>query len=133
MPLGQARAEAERLAAELARFPQVCLRADRASAYAQWARISRPLSTVRVARAKGHCASRLARAQAGSQRVPVAEATSKTSEWNGDQRNAYILKTSMPDFMRIGGVTGWLRAAAVAGVAGVPCLLTSTLKWWRTS
>jgi mandelate racemase len=26
----------------------------------------------------------------------------------------------MPDFMRIGGVTGWLRAAAVAGVAGVP-------------
>ncbi len=36
VPLGQARAEAERLAAELARFPQVCLRADRASAYAQW-------------------------------------------------------------------------------------------------
>ena len=26
----------------------------------------------------------------------------------------------MPDFMRIGGVTGWLRAAAIAGVAGVP-------------
>ena len=26
----------------------------------------------------------------------------------------------MPDFMRIGGVTGWLRAAAVAGAAGVP-------------
>ena len=26
----------------------------------------------------------------------------------------------MPDFMRIGGVTGWLRAAAMAGVAGVP-------------
>ena len=26
----------------------------------------------------------------------------------------------MPDFMRIGGVTGWLRAAAVAGTAGVP-------------
>jgi mandelate racemase len=26
----------------------------------------------------------------------------------------------MPDFMRIGGVTGWLRAAAVAGVAGIP-------------
>jgi mandelate racemase len=26
----------------------------------------------------------------------------------------------MPDFMHIGGVTGWLRAAAVAGVAGVP-------------
>jgi mandelate racemase len=26
----------------------------------------------------------------------------------------------MPDFMRIGGVTGWLRSAAIAGVAGVP-------------
>ena len=26
----------------------------------------------------------------------------------------------MPDFMRIGGITGWLRAAAVAGAAGVP-------------
>jgi mandelate racemase len=26
----------------------------------------------------------------------------------------------MPDLMRVGGVTGWLRAAAVAGAAGVP-------------
>ena len=26
----------------------------------------------------------------------------------------------MPDFMRIGGVTGWLRSAAIAGVAGIP-------------
>jgi mandelate racemase len=26
----------------------------------------------------------------------------------------------MPDMMRIGGVTGWLRAAAVAGAAGIP-------------
>jgi mandelate racemase len=26
----------------------------------------------------------------------------------------------MPDFMRIGGVTGWLRAAAIAGAAGLP-------------
>src|SRR5215211_5607099 len=26
----------------------------------------------------------------------------------------------MPDFMRIGGVTGWLRAAAIAGAAGMP-------------
>ena len=26
----------------------------------------------------------------------------------------------MPDFMRIGGVTGWMRSAAIAGVAGVP-------------
>ena len=26
----------------------------------------------------------------------------------------------MPDFMRIGGVTGWLRGAAIAGAAGIP-------------
>lgn len=26
----------------------------------------------------------------------------------------------MPDFMRIGGVTGWMRAQAIAGAAGVP-------------
>ncbi len=26
----------------------------------------------------------------------------------------------MPDFMRIGGVTGWLKAAAITGAAGVP-------------
>jgi mandelate racemase len=26
----------------------------------------------------------------------------------------------MPDFMRIGGVTGWLRSAAIAGTAGIP-------------
>ncbi len=26
----------------------------------------------------------------------------------------------MPDFMRIGGITGWLKAAAIAGAAGVP-------------
>jgi mandelate racemase len=26
----------------------------------------------------------------------------------------------MPDFMRIGGVTGWTRAAAIAGTAGIP-------------
>ena len=25
----------------------------------------------------------------------------------------------MPDLMRIGGVTGWLRAAAIAGAAGI--------------
>jgi mandelate racemase len=26
----------------------------------------------------------------------------------------------MPDFMRIGGITGWIRAAAISGVAGIP-------------
>jgi mandelate racemase len=34
------------------------------------------------------------------------------------RRNACDLV--MPDFMRIGGVTGWLRAAAIAGTAGIP-------------
>ncbi|HEV2817534.1 MAG TPA: crotonase/enoyl-CoA hydratase family protein [Allosphingosinicella sp.] len=33
---GAARAEAERLAAEIARFPSLCMRTDRASAYAGW-------------------------------------------------------------------------------------------------
>ncbi len=36
VPKGQARAEAQNLARELARFPQICLRADRMSAYRQW-------------------------------------------------------------------------------------------------
>ena len=36
VPAGAARAEAERLAAEIAAFPQLCLRTDRASAFEQW-------------------------------------------------------------------------------------------------
>ncbi len=36
VPKGQARAEAEKLAHEIARFPQLCMRADRMSAYLQW-------------------------------------------------------------------------------------------------
>ena len=36
VPHGQALTEAQRLAAEIARFPQVCLRADRMSCYRQW-------------------------------------------------------------------------------------------------
>jgi enoyl-CoA hydratase len=36
VPKGTAREAAERLAQEIARFPQGCMRADRASAYAQW-------------------------------------------------------------------------------------------------
>jgi enoyl-CoA hydratase len=35
-PKGTARAEAEKLAAELARLPQICMRHDRLSAYQQW-------------------------------------------------------------------------------------------------
>src|SRR5215469_14161526 len=36
VPRGRARAEAEALAAEIARFPQECMKNDRASAYEQW-------------------------------------------------------------------------------------------------
>lgn len=36
VPAGQARAEAEKLAHEIARFPQLCLQADRLSAHQQW-------------------------------------------------------------------------------------------------
>ena len=36
VPAGEALAAAEALAAEIARFPQVCMRADRASALSQW-------------------------------------------------------------------------------------------------
>lgn len=36
VPAGKAREEAEALALQLARFPQVCMRADRMSSYQQW-------------------------------------------------------------------------------------------------
>ncbi len=36
VPAGRARAEAEALAAEIARFPELCMRTDRASAIGQW-------------------------------------------------------------------------------------------------
>jgi enoyl-CoA hydratase len=36
VPKGEARSEAQRLAQEIARFPQICLRADRASVHEQW-------------------------------------------------------------------------------------------------
>lgn len=36
VPHGSARSEAEALARELTRFPQICMRADRMSAYEQW-------------------------------------------------------------------------------------------------
>ena len=36
VPTGEGRAAAEALAADIARFPQNCLRSDRLSAYEQW-------------------------------------------------------------------------------------------------
>jgi enoyl-CoA hydratase len=50
VPEGQARAEAERLAGEIARFPALCMRADRASALAQW---GLPLAEALRAEARG--------------------------------------------------------------------------------
>jgi enoyl-CoA hydratase len=38
VPRGTARREAEALAHQLTRFPQICMRADRRSAYEQWDR-----------------------------------------------------------------------------------------------
>jgi enoyl-CoA hydratase len=38
VPAGAARTEAEQLAGEIARFPPICVRSDRASAYEQWAK-----------------------------------------------------------------------------------------------
>jgi mandelate racemase len=37
-----------------------------------------------------------------------------------DALAAHACDLVMPDLMRIGGVTGWLRAAAIAGTAGIP-------------
>jgi enoyl-CoA hydratase len=36
VPAGQARAEAVKLAHEIARFPELCMRTDRMSAFRQW-------------------------------------------------------------------------------------------------
>ncbi len=38
--------------------------------------------------------------------------------WNAVRQQACDFV--MPDFMRIGGVIGWLKAAAIAGAAGTP-------------
>lgn len=65
VPEGQARAEAERLAAGIARFPQLCLRADRASALAQW---DLPLAEALRAEARGGAAPLQAEARAGAER-----------------------------------------------------------------
>jgi len=53
VPAGEARAAAEALAREIARFPSLCLRADRASAHAQW---DLPLAEALAAEARGGAA-----------------------------------------------------------------------------
>jgi enoyl-CoA hydratase len=65
VPKGQALFEAERLANEIARFPQLCLRTDRMSSYRQWS-----LSTEDALRAEGREGARplFAEAEAGAAR-----------------------------------------------------------------
>ena len=65
VPAAAARREAERLAAEIARFPQLCLRTDRASAYAQW---DLPLVDALAAEAKAGAAPLSAEAGQGAAR-----------------------------------------------------------------
>src|SRR5260370_235371 len=47
----------------------------------------------------------------------------ENSDGAGGLYTAFQMKACdyvMPDFMRIGGVTGWQRAAAIAAAAGIP-------------
>ena len=60
VPQGQARAEAQSLAAAIARFPQVCLRADRMSCHRQW-----DLDLVEALRNEGIEGNRPLREEAG--------------------------------------------------------------------
>jgi len=65
VPTGNARAEAERLAAEIACFPQLCLRADRASAFAAF---DDELAAALRAEGRGGAAPLAAEARAGAVR-----------------------------------------------------------------
>lgn len=65
VPAGEALAESRRLTAEIARFPQLCLRADRASALGQW---DLPLGQALRAEAEGGSAPIGEGARAGAAR-----------------------------------------------------------------
>ena len=65
VPAGEALATARALAADIARFPQLCLRADRASAFHQW---DRPLDAALKGEAHGGMAPLQAEAVAGAAR-----------------------------------------------------------------
>ena len=65
VPAGQSLAEAVRLAEEIARFPQLCLRADRASAYAAF---DHDLGAALAAEAHGGMAPLVAEARDGASR-----------------------------------------------------------------
>ena len=65
VPAGSALAAAQALAVDIAGFPQVCLRADRASAFHQW---DLPLAGALTAEAQGGTAPLKAEAEAGAAR-----------------------------------------------------------------
>ena len=65
VPAGTALAAARAIAADIARFPQICLRADRASALAQW---DLPLDAALLAEAHGGIAPLRAEAVTGAAR-----------------------------------------------------------------
>ncbi len=65
VPRGQARAAAEALAADIAAVPQVCMRADRRSAYEQW---DMSLQSALIAEARGGLASVEQEALVGARR-----------------------------------------------------------------
>ena len=65
VPAGEALAAAQALAAEIARFPQICMRADRASALSQW---SLPLADALKAEGRGGTPALRDEARAGATR-----------------------------------------------------------------
>jgi enoyl-CoA hydratase len=65
VPSGQTRAAAEALAHDLARFPQICMRADRTSALTQW---SLPLDEALRAEGRGGMRPLLEEAGGGASR-----------------------------------------------------------------
>jgi len=65
VPAGQARAAAEAYAAEIGRFPQLCLKADRRSAYEQW---DRDIADALTVEAAGGVAPLMREARAGATR-----------------------------------------------------------------
>jgi len=78
VPEGQARAEAERIAAEIARFPALCMRTDRMSALAAW---DRPLGEALRAEAIAGAAPLREGARAGAGRF--ADGLGRAGDFDG--------------------------------------------------
>jgi enoyl-CoA hydratase len=73
VPAGQARTAAEALAHEIAKFPQICMRADRKSSYEQW---DLGLSEALVNEGEGGLAPMAAETQAGAARFAAGKGRS---------------------------------------------------------